>query len=423
MFFKIKAGALQLTTFIVVVIGLLLAAFIILVYTQKTFKVQTAFTIDTIKNANTGIHYILNNDIIQNDTIAINLHDEDYKSLKVHRNFWGIFEKATSISTIKNKTYKKSALIGAKQNDINRTALYLEDNNRPLVVVGNTKIQGLVYLPKQGVRTGNISGHSYYGKTLIYGPTKTSNKLPKLNKSVLQQIKNVVKKTSIVNQDQFLDLSEKRIFKNSFYKPLQIVYSTQSINLSSITLIGHILIQSESKIIIDASSNLKDVVLVAPIIEVKNNVEGIFQCFATKDITVGSNCKLNYPSALVLNEKAIQTTQNTTSNIKETSFIKVNKNTIIKGNITYLGDTKNYNPQVFIDEKTNIIGEVYCNRNLELLGTVSGSVYTSGFVAKQSGSVYQNHIYNGTINTDYLALEYSGLSFSNSKKSVAKWLY
>ena len=173
MFFKVRAGALQLTMFIVVVIALLLAAIIILMHTHKTFKVQTDFVIETINNTDKGINYTLQNKLQLNDTILVNLQDEAYKTLKVHRDFWGVFEKVTAVSNIKNKTFKKIALVGASLPNINRTALYLEEQNRPLVVVGNTKIQGDAYLPRQGVRTGNISGHSYYGNQLVYGTVKT----------------------------------------------------------------------------------------------------------------------------------------------------------------------------------------------------------------------------------------------------------
>ena len=421
MFYKVKAGALQLTTFIVVVIGLLLAAFIILIHTHKTFKVQTSFVIETINNADKGINYALQNKLQLNDTTLVDLYDENYKTIKVHRDFWGIYEKIIAISSIKNKTFKKNALIGASQPSINRIALYLEEQNRPLVVVGNTKIQGDVYLPKQGVRTGNISGHSYYGNQLIYGNTKTSQSLPKLQAETLNRIKNISKIYRNVNSNQFLDLSIKRTYQNSFYKPLQVIYNRETINLSEVSLTGHILIQSETKIIVDATSNLKDVVLVAPIIQINNNVEGVFQAFATKKITVGNYCKLNYPSTLVLEEKT--QTKKSTINSKETPFIKINTGSKIKGCVIYLGSTKNYKAQVTIDKQTTLIGEVYCNKNLELLGSVYGSVFTSGFVANQSGSVYQNHIYNSTITVNSLAQEYVGLLFKDSKKNVAQWLY
>ncbi|SFZ93402.1 hypothetical protein SAMN05428642_103113 [Flaviramulus basaltis] len=422
---KVKAGALQLTMFITVVIALLLAAFIILIHTHKRFKIQTDFVKETIANADMGMDYAINNNIRLNDTISLDLKEEDYKTVKVHKDHWGIFEKVISISQIKQNRFKKIALLGASQSKLDRTALYIEDNNRPLVVVGNTKIQGMSYLPKQGVRTGNISGHSYYGNSLIYGPTRTSKtELPKLSSQMLEQIKTIQEQIETLNQEQFIDLDKNRTHQNSFYNPLQVVYSNSDINLSNVSLIGHILVQSKTKIIVEASSKLKDVILVAPEIDIKSNTKGTFQAFASKQITVGTHCKLEFPSALVLIEDAkndIEVAQS--NNQKETPFIKLDKNTEIKGTIIYLGNTKNYKAQVFIDENTEVTGEVYCSQNMEFLGSVFGSVFTSNFIANQSGSSYQNHLYNATISIENLPGEYVGLSFANAKKNIAKWLY
>lgn len=422
MFFKLKAGALQFAMFIVVVIALLLSAFIILIHTYNTFKVQTNHTIETIHNADKGIIYAFQNDLKLNDTILVNLQDEDYKTLKVHRDFWGVFEKVVSVSNIKNKSFKKTALVGAVQSETNRTALYLEDRNKPLVLVGNTRIEGVAYIPKQGIRTGNISGHSYYGKQLIYGKNKLSNKLPGLNTSVLKSIEDIDKKLISYSQDQFLDLKQGESYQNSFYKSLKILYSPSDLRLTGLTLKGHIVIQSKTKIIVEASVKLKDVILIAPELELKDGVEGNFQIFATKKVIVGKHCKLSYPSAIVMNDNN-NGTPSSTKNQQNTPLLKINSGSEIKGCVVYLGKTKNYKAQMLIDNNATIIGEVYCNQNLELLGKVYGSVFTSGFVANQSGSSYQNHIYNGVININKLPKEYIGLTFRNSKKGIAKWLY
>ncbi|AXP80833.1 hypothetical protein CJ739_1747 [Mariniflexile rhizosphaerae] len=421
---KVKAGALQLTMFIVVVVAVLLAAFIILVHTHKQFKIKTDFVLETIENANKGISYVLQNDIRQNDTLQINQQDEDYKTVKVHRDYWGLFEKATAMSRIKTHTFIKTALIGARQPRPEGIALYVEDQNKPLVVVGNTKIQGLAHIPKQGVRTGNISGHSYYGSQLIYGTTRTSAEFPEISKATQEQINTIQDNIDQIEPSQFLDLGKTKKQQNSFLNPLQVLYSSRDITLSDISLTGHILVQSRTKITVEAPSDLKDVVLVAPIIEIKNNTKGTFQAIATKEIIIGEHCRLDYPSAFVLNEE--EDNKNPTENTghaKETPAIKIGKGSTVKGAIVYLGTTKNHRAQVFIDETVTVTGEIYCNRNLELLGTVHGSVFTSNFVANQSGSSYQNHLYNGSITIEALPREYIGLTLENQKKGVLKWLY
>lgn len=418
---KVKAGALQLTLFIVVVIALLLASFLIFVHTYTQFNVQSNFVVETTQNANKGIQHALHNNIPLNDSTMIQLIDDDNKSLKITRAYWGLFEKISSVASIKNYKFEKVALIGASQSKLNRTVLFLEDNNKPLVLAGNTRIEGLAYLPERGIRTGNISGHSYYGDRLIYGSTRKSSKLPK----VLSELQEHLEHIFTDEQTNFLDISKAQKFKNSFFEPLQLVYSPDEIRLEAMTMTGYIMIQSETRIVVEASSNLKDVILIAPTVEIKDHVIGTFQVIANESISVGENCKLHYPSALVVFNEKILTPNEQQNSDDEANAITINEGSTINGVVFWNTPTKtrNYDPQVLINEKVIINGEVFCNSNLELKGTVHGTIYTSNFVARQSGSIYQNHIYNGTIIVGMLPQEYVGLPFESSKKGVVKWLY
>ncbi|WP_456442542.1 hypothetical protein [Psychroserpens sp.] len=421
---KLKAGALQLTLCIVVVIALLLMAFMLFIHTHNRFKIQNDFIIETIKNSNKGVDYALSNELKLSDTTIIELTNNKGKTLKAHREFWGVFERVTSVSKIKNNVIKKIALIGGVQKKKDRTALYVQDNNMPLVVVGNTKISGLSYLPKKGVKSGSISGHSYYGSQLIYGNTKTSNYIPRLFSETTDQIANISNQYLVVKPDQFLNITSGNIYRNSFFKPVQFIFSNSEIKLISTNFIGNILIQSKTKIVVENSSILKDVILIAPEIEIQNGVKGNFQAFGSKSIIIGSNVILDYPTALVLNENETQSSQISNSN-KKKSKVLLRSNSIVKGSIIYLGQPKpnNYESQIELEENATVYGELYCNQNIDLKGTVFGSVYTNNFITKQSGSIYQNHIYNGTIIIDELPQEYVGVRLINSLKGVVKWLY
>lgn len=418
---RLQAGALQLTLGIIVVIALLLASFLLLFHTNKQFSNQSKLIKETIENANKGIEYTLMHDINALDTTVVNLNDDDYKSLKIHKDYWGIFEKVTAVSNIKNNHFIKQALIGSSQPKQDRLALYVEDNNKPLVLVGNTNIEGVVYLPKQGVKTGNISGHSYYGSQLIYGTTRTSNRLPKI---LLEPINSLNNLTLGIEQQQFIDISKVRIHENSFLNPEKLIYSNTDIFLSQIRLTGHIKVVSKTRIIVDPSADLKDVVLVAPEIEIKSYTKGTFQAIVTKKVIIGEHCNLNYPSALILKEKK-QFNANGRQNDQEHPQIIIGNNSYIKGVVGLIGEktSNNYRVQMIIEEKATVEGDVYCNMNIELKGTVFGNVFASNFVANQAGSIYQNHIYNGTINISQLPIQYVGLLFEDSEKSVAKWLY
>ncbi len=422
---KIKAGALQFVVFIGVVIAILLGSFLTLVHIHNLFSKQTDITIQTIKNADIGIAYAIQNNNIQNDSVSIDLLSGENKSVVVAKSSWGVFEKVASVSKLKNKRFSKFALTGRQYLFKNRPALYLKDNNRPLVVVGNTKIEGMAYLPQQGVRSGNIGGTSYFSRTFIYGQTRESkNSLPELSTTLKNSIKKLSKPNFTTSNINSVPYKPQNIYKNSFSKPTQYILNSGQLNLTSSTYIGNIVIWSTTKIIVHSSSILKDVILLAPEIEIQNSTKGNFQAIATKKITVGRNCHLEYPSALVLNDSSTPTTESN-SQIQNTNQIQINKESTVKGVIIYLGNdnTNNFNPQIIIDENAQVFGEVYCNQNLELKGTVNGAVFTSKFIAKQFGSIYQNHIYHGKILNSQLPEQFVGLDIENKNKSIIKWLY
>src|SRR5690606_22799847 len=94
---KIKAGALQSTLFMSVVIDILLSAYIVLIQVHKRIDNQTQIIQVTVYNAKDGVNYALLNNITLKQTIPINLYDEDYKSLKNYKDHWEVFETVTSI--------------------------------------------------------------------------------------------------------------------------------------------------------------------------------------------------------------------------------------------------------------------------------------------------------------------------------------
>ena len=210
---------------------------------HKQFRLQTNHTVEMIRLANRGISHSLSQVTSTSDTLMIPLFDEAYKSLKIKIGFWGVYETVYSQSDIKHKTYSKIALIGKEQSQT-KTALFLKDNNRPLVLVGHTKIEGRSYLPKRGVKSGNIAGHAYYGQTFVNAVTKLSQRFPKLSNDLQVHLKALVEQPIEDQYDvAYLDLNTKKVV-NSFKNELFLAYSPNAITIVDIQLSGHIIIQS-----------------------------------------------------------------------------------------------------------------------------------------------------------------------------------
>lgn len=414
---KLKAGALQYTIFIAVVIALLVFAFISLSFVQNKLRIKATFFTEVVEATNQTFAHMANMDLPYNQQVVIPKEKNTHVETTVLKKQWGIYDVATITSTRNNESFVKTALLGGQQKE--RTALYLQDVNQPLVVVGNTRIEGKSYLPSKGVKSGSIGGKAYMGNQLIYGKVLTSeDELPEFQNLI--HYDDVLNRISSNENNETLALEENQKLIQSFVEPTKVIRNFGPMELSNQKLSGNIIVYSETRIRVKEACNLKDVILIAPEIEIEDRVKGNFQAFANKKINVGKNCELEYPSALVLNEKIVQAT-NTTEEIQQ---IVIDKETTFRGVVVFLSEhnEESYKPQIVLEEQSTIMGEVYCNQNLELLGAVNGSVFTKGFIANQFGSVYKNHIYNGKILANDLPEQYCGLSFNDTKAKVAKWL-
>lgn len=413
---KIKAASIQYVLVISVIIIIVVSAFISLIYLQKKITLKGELYKETIHHTNLAFGYLNQANISYDSPTELFFSDYDFEETILERKHWGIFDLITVQATLRNETFQKIALTGSR--DTTRQALYLQDNNQPLVLVGKTHIKGTVSLPKKGVKRGSIAGTSYYGNELIYGQTQSgSTSLPAIN--TIRFLKSFIKDKPF---DSSLELALEDGLKKrqSFNEPTLIHNSAGSIALRNISLQGNIIITSDVSITVHASAVLEHVILMAPEITVKSNVEGIFQALATEKIVVEKNTSLEYPSALIVLDK-----NTSVKNQENAPKLLIENDVQLKGLMVYETEKKefDYNVQVYIGEKSTITGEVYCKKNLELKGKVLGSVYAGNFIAKEFGGVYVNHIYNGHIDASLLPDAFSGLPMNSGTISIAKWVY
>jgi cytoskeletal protein CcmA (bactofilin family) len=227
-----------------------------------------------------------------------------------------------------------------------------------------------------------------------------------------------------LTQKDFINLQSNRRIIISFKEKTKGVYSKEAIVLEDTEITGNIIIKSDTLIRIKNTALLKDLILIAPIIEVEDGTIGSFQSIASKKITIGKNCKLNYPSALVLFQDNYNNPNSILNNTLDNQIF-IDSATIIKGSICYFQtkEITDFKTQIVLEKDARIKGQVYCNGNFELKGSVSGSVYTKQFIANQSGSIFVNHIYNGIIENQNIPNIFGGIILDKESKTIMKWLY
>ena len=425
---KIEAGALQFVLFVGAIVAVLLMSFLLLTYTHQHFEKKTDVLVEVLRSTNYGIDASLKSDFQIGEKYTVVKEEDIPITTTVVREFWGVFEKRKSLAVHGKTSYTKTVLVGGQEQE-ELPALYLNNHQRPVIVAGNAKITGNAFLPEQGLKMGNINGNSYNRNELLYGRRfRSDSVLPKLSSDLKSQI-DVLTNTNFIPQGEIVYRLSSEGIKNSFNNET-IIYKDRAVRLQNIQLTGNVIIVASSKIIVEASAQLNDVVLMAPEIEIQKGVVGTFQAIATESIYVGKKCNLFYPSALVVKKKkSFQGSglANNKATVNQTPTIHLNESVKVRGYVMVIDDntTMQYTPSVKIETSAKVIGEVYCTKNVELKGSVDGTVYTDGFIALENGSVYQNHIYNGIINSTQLSEKYVGLLLASrvDNKKVMKWLY
>lgn len=413
---RLKSGALQFAIYTGAIVALLLLGLILYIHSFKMLQQNTEINTANIKATDFGFFETLKVNNITADTLIISNFTDQNQVVKSSSSFWGIFQKTIITSTNRTKKFKKCALIGCNFSTKDRLSLYLENTHKPLIVVGNTRIEGNVMIPDQGVQSGYIAGNSYLGNQLIYGNVKFSTQaLPKLNNSLVEELETNLTKNNTINSNYVLNENGKNV--NSFLSEVKVIYDRNSFSITQ-EIAGNFIIKSDNTITISANSLLKDVVVIAPKIVIEDGVVGNFQAIASNTIQVGKNVNLSYPSALVISEKE--------SEFAEEGKITIDAFSTIKGVVVFISKkdlSNSFGTHLKVEEKTKIIGEVYCEGNFELKGEVWGSVFSHQLVSNTAGTIFINHLYNAKIASIDFPSYFSGILLENQSKNIMKWLY
>jgi len=420
---KIKAGALQFAILISVVIAIIVSAFILLTHTQLKFTKQIELSGQTIKLSTKGINHTRYHTVPYTDSVSLSFNNSGLEEfVTIEKTHWGLFDKISSKGQSKGFSYEKTALIGGSLDSLERPALYLDNTNAPLVVVGNTRVKGTAILPRQGVKAGNIAGDFYKGERLIYGNiSETSSSKPAISKEKGNYLRELLFGVNIPKEADRLILNAQELM-HTFKEDPKWVYQAGVIELQNHSLTNNIIIKSDTLIRVSAFTKAKNVLLIAPQIIIEENANGTFQAIASKSIVVEENTHLNYPSSLVLVNDTKISNQNTRANIG----IVIREKAIIEGSIVHLSEDENVanikSPKIAIEEGALVKGEVYSDEWLELFGTVYGSVYAHQLAARVRGSIYKNHLFNAVIDASRFPSEYSGILTDKSSKTVLQWM-
>ncbi len=410
----LKGHTLLLVLIISLIIALLCSSLILVTYYYKTVNFQSKQLSILSNNLDSGLAVLLSKQtpVGLNESKTLRLFDQGRDTVLLSRKQWGVFEVVSSLASIDDKHAKKSALLGYEPSNKFQHALYMIDNNSPLRLTGNTKLKGLCYIPKAGVERAYIGGNSYTGSKLVYGVTKKSNnRLPEA--AIPTDL------ASLLSEDAMIRTS----FDNLDSNTIQQSFSDQSlllagdrITLSGGSYVGNIVIKAQKELIISSGTILKNVILIAPYIEIHNGFKGEAQIYASDSIYIEDNCQLNYPSCIGLIK---------TANNQERAWIEIGKNAFVSGTIfSYQHHFDRTRTALKVNSDATIEGYVYSNGKVDLKGTIKGSLTCMTIFYQSASGIHENVLSNAIV--DYSALRQPHVSASilgiESKRKLITWL-
>jgi len=390
-----------------VIIAVLCSALILYTLYSQMLKRKMELEFQLAANCESGIQYLL---AIKGDKESeiIDLFDEGDDSVRIQAINWGVYEILYSEAFRGNQSVKKAVLAAYQVDSLHQSSLYLSDSKNPLYLAGDAKVEGTVYLPAAGVRAGSVSNSAYTGKRLLNGSKRQSAGMPELRPGLSEHIRNMLN-VDPLEWGTIIEQLPDSLNHSFFSESPKILYTDQPIALNSIVY-GMIIIVSAQQIIVEGSAKLKNVILIAPEVQLKSGFSGAIQIIASDKIVLNDSVELTYPSSLALVP------------LEEESKIELNEGVFVSGDILIDRDMTSEREGILIMKPNSVVeGFVHIDGGAEILGKIKGHISCKKFEWNSGSEIFGNHLKDAELS--YLKkgswLTSSGLWESNVRSDLS----
>ncbi|HXB93044.1 MAG TPA: hypothetical protein VNU72_12170 [Puia sp.] len=424
---RLQAHALFITVILALIIGLFCTLLLMVGYNRMRIDARVGTETRLQRNLQSAIDLILADTtlMLSDSEYTLDLFGETRDTVIVKKKNWGLFDIASITAVVNGNTKTRSFFFGQAIDSPLDGCIWLAEHRTPLALAGNTRLKGNAHIPKGGLRPAIIDQRGFAFPELILGTTSNSgDSLPPVNPRLIGLISQETGITPTVEiQAGYAGPSTKQnpvpdSLDRSFGDTATILYGRGPINLSSCSLKGHILIISDSLIRVSPGAILENVILSAPVIRLDSGWSGMLQAIASDSIIVQNNCRLFYPSALVLLKYRGSTLQ---------PKITIGDSCMLNGMIlTHISLQKDQvRTYVEIGKGSILDGWLYAEGFVYLKGQVHGAVMADHFLYKTPMTVYVNYLVDATIDRTALSPWFAGPHiFNNDHPSrIVQWVH
>lgn len=392
---SVRGGALYYVIFVVFVLTAITSLYAMQRGVKARQLIQELGYFTCLDDLNSGLSlYLSEPEVYQNSaTSELVLFEDTSRRVIITRKPYGLLNLITAKTTYRGKLLSKTLLVGKNPFHGDSIALYVPDRQQTLHASGNTIIHGNVVIPAKGMQRAAIEGKPLKADYVVSGNiTPSGDSLPMLAKGIVEKLVLIQNLDSLCKFATPISELYQASIVNAVNENIQWYGSGDDYQISGFEASGGVGFCSSGTILIRKDARLHGTLITAASILVEDGFEGDVQLFAQDSLIIGKECKLRFPSVACISSRNVN---NLHMSIGEHSFIE---GTVLVSQ-SQLAAKK---PFLAVKEGVLIVGQVYHQGSINLLGRIHGSLYCESFYLKTDRAHYENHLLDNEI--DFLKL-------------------
>jgi len=309
--------------------------------------------------------------------------EEDASKVRFQINPWGFYE-VVNVSSIDLK-YHTTRLMGRKLECLQKAALWVSSRDMPLSLAGNTKIDGTVFAPLNGINYIQIENKPFTGEAVAEHRMHLSDReLPAVDSAYTSRLDAWCNKMRANIQP--ISINDQQTYYSFMKDPACFKLAEKT---GELTMRGNVILYAD-EVTISSTTSLTDVILVARKVTIEKGFTGSMQIMASDTVILKENVRLCYPSGVLLNGNS----GNTYLEINSGSTL--NGYAIIKGSVDKK-DILRISPNYRQERKSFFGGLLYVDGIATLSGIVSGATYIKECYYLPVNGSYAGVLFNARI--------------------------
>ena len=419
---RLPAGALMLVLCVSIIVAAVLLSLLFLVSNRRVLVERDTMRQTVRRNLFSGVAYAQGHAHLPYcHRYGLDLFGEGRDSVTVEKKPWGAFDVAVVTAANAHFADTAVALLGSQFTAINQAALYLAEERIPLSVGDDAQVRGQAYVANaESAHPANLPalGAPRTGAPITGALHASRPQLPINGDSALARLRDYaalrLQAWLPAGSRTITGLGSRRV---SFFGAAMVIFQPEPATLQHLALAGQIVVVSSRRLTVEASAQLDNVLLLAPVVVVKAGFRGRVQIIARDTVEIQHDCELAYPSAVCAYAGTTTPAQ-----------VLLGENTRVRGLVVAANATGGgaaATAVVRMAAGAAVEGQVFSTGTVENCGAVRGSVMCRRLIYRTPTSFYNNYLVNAVLDRPGLPAAFltSPLLNAGAPIGVIAWLH